>query len=44
MLERALQNGVPARWVSGDCVYGNDGKLRRWLNQTPGKSDSKALH
>jgi SRSO17 transposase len=35
MLERALQNGVPARWVSGDCVYGNDGKLRRWLEEQP---------
>jgi SRSO17 transposase len=33
MLERALQNGVPARWVSGDSVYGNDGKLRLWLEE-----------
>jgi SRSO17 transposase len=33
MLERALQNGVPARWVSGDSVYGDDGKLRLWLEE-----------
>jgi SRSO17 transposase len=33
MLERALANGVPARWVSGDSVYGNDGKLRLWLEE-----------
>jgi SRSO17 transposase len=31
LIERALQNGVPARWVTGDSVYGNDGKLRLWL-------------
>lgn len=28
MLERALDAGVPARWVVGDAVYGNDGQLR----------------
>ena len=33
MIERALANGVPARWVSGDSVYGNDGQLRRWLEE-----------
>jgi SRSO17 transposase len=33
MIERALANGVPARWVSGDSVYGNDGKLRLWLEE-----------
>jgi SRSO17 transposase len=33
MIERALENGVPARWVSGDSVYGNDGKLRLWLEE-----------
>jgi SRSO17 transposase len=32
-IERALANGVPARWVSGDSVYGNDGKLRLWLEE-----------
>ena len=33
MSERAPANGVPARWVSGDSVYGNDGKLRLWLEE-----------
>jgi SRSO17 transposase len=33
MIERAVKNGVPARWVSGDSVYGNDGKLRLWLEE-----------
>jgi SRSO17 transposase len=33
MIGRALANGVPARWVSGDSVYGNDGKLRLWLEE-----------
>ena len=31
MLERARDAGVPARWVTGDSVYGNDPKLRQWL-------------
>jgi SRSO17 transposase len=31
MLERACAAGVPAAWVTGDEVYGNDGDLRRWL-------------
>jgi SRSO17 transposase len=31
MLERALDGGVPAKWVTGDEVYGSDGKLRRAL-------------
>lgn len=31
MLHRALDAGVPAAWVVGDEVYGNDGALRRWL-------------
>ncbi len=31
MLERAFAAGVPAAWVTGDEVYGNDGKLRQWL-------------
>jgi SRSO17 transposase len=31
MIARALGAGVPARWVTGDSVYGNDGKLRGWL-------------
>src|SRR3982751_3815051 len=28
MLERALAAGVPAQWVTGDEVYGGDGRLR----------------
>jgi SRSO17 transposase len=31
LIERALDAGVPARWVVGDSVYGSDGKLRRAL-------------
>jgi len=31
MLERAFAAGMPAGWVTGDEVYGNDGALRRWL-------------
>jgi SRSO17 transposase len=31
MLARAFAAAVPAAWVTGDEVYGNDGSLRRWL-------------
>jgi SRSO17 transposase len=31
MLARAFAAEVPAAWVTGDEVYGNDGSLRRWL-------------
>ena len=31
MLARAFAAGVPAAWVSGDAIYGDDGALRRWL-------------
>ncbi len=31
MLTRALDAGVPARWVTGDEVYGSDRRLRQWL-------------
>jgi SRSO17 transposase len=31
MLERAFAAAVPAAWVTGDEIYGNDGALRRWL-------------
>jgi SRSO17 transposase len=31
MLERALEAGVPASWVTADEVYGGDPALRRWL-------------
>lgn len=40
MLERAFAAGVPAAWVTGDEVYGNDGQLRRWLE---GESRSYVL-
>ncbi|MFA5629922.1 MAG: IS701 family transposase [Porticoccaceae bacterium] len=31
MLARALDSGVPCRWVTGDEVYGGDRRLRVWL-------------
>ena len=31
MLQRALEAGVPARWVTGDSVYGSDRQLRHFL-------------
>ncbi len=31
MLARALDAGVPARWVTGDEAYGGDYKFRTWL-------------
>ncbi|MCA1701329.1 MAG: IS701 family transposase [Actinobacteria bacterium] len=31
MLSRAFEAQTPASWVIADEVYGNDGKLRRWL-------------
>ena len=31
MLERAFAAAVPAAWVTGDEVYGDDGGLRCWL-------------
>ena len=31
MLARAFTAQVPAAWVTGDSVYGNDSKLRFWL-------------
>src|SRR5690349_2336862 len=33
MLERALDAGVPAAWVTGDEVYGGDRRLRVWLEE-----------
>jgi SRSO17 transposase len=33
MLERTFEAEVPASWVTADEVYGNDGKLRRWLEK-----------
>jgi SRSO17 transposase len=31
MLERVFEAGVPATWVTGDSVYGDDRRLRMWL-------------
>jgi SRSO17 transposase len=33
MLQRAFEAGVPARWVTGDSVYGDDRRLRVWLEE-----------
>jgi SRSO17 transposase len=33
MIERALQAGAPCNWVAADEVYGNNSKLRHWLEQ-----------
>lgn len=33
MLQRALEAGVPAAWVTGDEVYGGDRRLRIWLEE-----------
>jgi SRSO17 transposase len=35
MLHRARAAGVPARWVTGDSVYGDDRRLRLWLEAQP---------
>jgi SRSO17 transposase len=33
MLTRVLEAGVPFRWLTGDAVYGNDWRLRTWLEE-----------
>lgn len=33
MIARALAAGVECAWVTSDSVYGNDGKLREWLEE-----------
>jgi SRSO17 transposase len=33
MLQRAMEAGIPASWVTGDEVYGSDRRLRVWLEQ-----------
>ena len=33
MLARALDAGVPAGWVTGDSIYGDDRRLRLWLEE-----------
>jgi SRSO17 transposase len=35
MLARAVAAGVPATWVAGDSVYGDDRRLRMWLEAQP---------
>jgi SRSO17 transposase len=35
LLARALAAGVPARWVTGNSVYGHDRRLRMWLEAQP---------
>jgi SRSO17 transposase len=37
MLARAFAAGVPAGWVTGDTVYGADGRFRHWL-ETAGRA------
>lgn len=33
MLKRAFDAGLPAAWVTGDSVYGDDRRLRLWLEE-----------
>lgn len=33
MLERVLEAGLPHRWITADEVYGQDRRLRRWLEE-----------
>ena len=33
MLTRVLDAGVPFRWLTGDAVYGSDGRMRTWLEE-----------
>jgi SRSO17 transposase len=35
MLARAFAAGVPGKWVTGDSVYGDDRRLRMWLEACP---------
>ena len=35
LLARAFAAGVPATWVTGDSVYGDDRRLRVWLEARP---------
>jgi SRSO17 transposase len=35
MLARALAARVPARWVAGDSMYGDDRRLRMWSESCP---------
>uniref|UniRef100_UPI003593E240 transposase n=1 Tax=Vampirovibrio sp. TaxID=2717857 RepID=UPI003593E240 len=33
MIEHALGQDLPVSWVTGDAVYGNNSKLRNWLEK-----------
>jgi SRSO17 transposase len=33
MIQKAIEEKVPFKWVSGDSIYGGDRKLRRWLEE-----------
>ena len=33
MLQRAFDKGIPAAWVTGDSVYGDNRSLRLWLEE-----------
>jgi SRSO17 transposase len=33
MLDRVFAAGVPVRWVTGDSIYGDDRRLRIWLEE-----------
>jgi SRSO17 transposase len=35
MLARAFTAGISAQWATGDSVYGNDRRLRMWLEGPP---------
>jgi SRSO17 transposase len=35
MVQRVFATGVPAKWVTGDSVYGDDRRLRLWLETQP---------
>jgi SRSO17 transposase len=35
LLARAFAAGGPAKWITGDSVYGDDRQLRRWLEARP---------
>jgi SRSO17 transposase len=35
VLQRVLEAGMPVPWVTGDSVYGDDRRLRMWLEAQP---------